>query len=323
MRNLIKLFFTPFISFISFASLAQEINIEAVSENAPLPYANITINSKLIGYADSLGVFNIKDNELKAGDTIKVNYLSAKETTAIYNGKDKNIVIELKSRIELDEITVKGLKDPIKFFKKDVKFHNFTTDYAAFEMNIDIISSALNNYNGANISLIYNHSNRIQNKQFKHLNSSFANDSTSILRVAQTFKAVTSFVPQNYGIKKVREYDVSYIGKKDNNYQFSIIYKLVNYSQCIYSVNADTKAIVHIESFYANQKHRVYSECSINMSPVNDGRYYITDFIYNIKTTNYNFSIIAKDISTTDYKKEYQDMHKNEKWTPLYPPHNK
>lgn len=128
MKYLMFLIFLTFVLELN----GQQLKVTVCSVDENLPYANISINGRLLKITDSTGIAYISQDILKYGDTISSSYLGFHPAQVVYD-KEMQIshICTLKhvqiQTYELEPITISGSGRGWKAFGKYVKTNDGTT----------------------------------------------------------------------------------------------------------------------------------------------------------------------------------------------------
>lgn len=244
---------------------AQGVEITVLNKNSqPMPYAYILINDKPVEVSDTMGIAIIPLNKLAINDTISVSYLGAYSSNIIYDeslNKSKKYCFYLdESAYALNEVVV-TYQDIEKLFRKSTmslplldyncnmtaKFNAKLSypnreDYSAYgtmETSNDKIFPRYWNWFAPPIKFI---TNSDTNKMWRFLNN----------QVHQALNHTYLTLWRSQNDKKFKAKPIySYLGDKDNNKVFRILYSKIwfqnTYYQIIFNVDKGTKYIKSVE----------------------------------------------------------------------------
>lgn len=142
-------------SLVCFASFAysQHVKVIVTIGEDPAVFAHIRINGKIVGVADSLGIYMIPVDSLKYGDKLEAGYSSLNSAPFVWKGKGDSVRLIIKEA-SLISISVEGdnlrrLKEYLELFKQ--YRYRYETDLHKFRVSYDLYY--VNPYLGDSISM--------------------------------------------------------------------------------------------------------------------------------------------------------------------------
>jgi hypothetical protein len=214
--------------------ISQNLELKIVnSQNEPLPYSYIFINSKYFGDADSSGTILIPKSLLKTDDTISIKYVGAIDNYFIYSRIISTLdqyKTSLKQSVSLNEVFVTSSKMSSKeLFNKFVKtpfigswFDKFSGDFEfVIKINQREDKIVTGNFQYQLLSPDYKKKNKVEEFYFTSL-SDTVGYSRLVRNCLEIFKLAQYEVVLWKGASMNKKMVINYIGESDSSYMFTI-----------------------------------------------------------------------------------------------------
>ena len=209
---------------------AQELKVQVNAGNEPVAYSYIFINKRIIGNADSSGVYILDKNKLHIGDTISASFIGNIADVLYDNAlaASGECVIDL-GLLLLSEVVVTPGADPYKLYRKYVKipeyglrnFHKFDTYFNYSEKAKGITSRECE----GDISIYFYYETVAAKAIHKNkiLRIKTSGDTTGIIPyLIYELESGISLMPFYSRLaKRTSSFDLKYLGLNEGNHVFT------------------------------------------------------------------------------------------------------